>query len=424
MRLLNSSLLLSVLALSPACIHRVPAASTEAVPAVSPVVETAPAPVSDPPLVAEAEAPTPVQNAEPFVVPARAEASAPTATSTARTANTDEDDDGEPTEDDAGDVAEAEVETEDLPAPDGPLYTADVSDEELARMWKDELEKLGSISVGYVHEGRLINGQQFPTSEHWKVVDPPRTWASQETVDYLAAAIGKVKAQFPAAPPLRVNQMSSREGGHLRPHKSHQNGRDVDLGFYYPTAEPIRVRERERYIDVALNWALVRALITETDVQMILVDRRVIDVMYKHALEIGEDKAWLDSVMRRGANSIVRHARRHRDHFHVRFYNPRAQELGRRIVPLLAQRPEQNIVMHRVRKGDTLGAIARRYGTTVTLLQKVNRMRGSFLRLGQVLKVQLRGPCTRCPLPPPVVIPQRRLPPPPILANASSLDAG
>ena len=58
-----------------------------------------------------------------------------------------------------------------------------------------------------------------------------------------------LKARFPDAYPLRVNQLSAREGGWLRPHKSHQNGRDVDLGFYYPTEEPVRVRERERYID-------------------------------------------------------------------------------------------------------------------------------------------------------------------------------
>jgi murein endopeptidase len=291
------------------------------------------------------------------------------------------------------------------------LYTADLSDEALAAQWKDAPESLGSISIGFAEEGRLINARRFPDGEGWVVVTPPMTWATQETIDYVVKAIAQVRAQYPDAPPLRVNQISGPEGGYLRPHHSHQSGRDVDLGFYYPTVDPVRAREREKYIDVAKNWALLKALVTQTDVQLVLLDRRVQKVLYAHALEAGEDKAWLDSLFSSGMRSLVQHARGHRDHFHVRFFNPRAQELGRRVAPLLAQRPEQNLAMHRVKKGDTLGAIALRYGSTVALLRKANHMSGSFLSISRVLKVPLRGPCIHCPVPPPVVLPPRRLPP-------------
>ena len=319
---------------------------------------------------------------------------------------------------------ESESETDDQPvveeaesrepaadgAPDGPRYTEDLSDEDLQEKWKSAPEALGCISIGFADEGRLINAEQFPPGDDWIVVSPGQTWATPETVSYVAAAIRNVRARHPHAPRLRVNQMSAREGGYLRPHKSHQSGRDVDLGFYYPTEEPVRVREREKRIDVALNWELVKSLVTLTDVQMILVDRRVQKVLYEYALRTGEDKDWLDSLFR-SEKPLVQHARRHRDHFHVRFYSPRSQELGRRVAPLLAQRPEQNVATHRVRKGDTLGGIARRYGSSVESLRKVNHMRGSFLRLSQVLRVPLKGPCTRCPVPPPLVVPPRRLPP-------------
>jgi len=63
-------------------------------------------------------------------------------------------------------------------------------------------------------------------------------------------------------------------------------------------------------------------------------------VLYAYALSIGEDKGWLDSVFHAGANSLIKHARRHRDHFHVRFFNGRAQELGRRVQPFMAKDPE------------------------------------------------------------------------------------
>ncbi|MBO6223262.1 MAG: LysM peptidoglycan-binding domain-containing protein, partial [Bacteroidales bacterium] len=41
-----------------------------------------------------------------------------------------------------------------------------------------------------------------------------------------------------------------------------------------------------------------------------------------------------------------------------------------------------------VRKGDTLGAIARRYGTTVSKIQKLNGLRGTMIRAGQKLRVK------------------------------------
>ncbi|WPB82405.1 penicillin-insensitive murein endopeptidase [Archangium violaceum] len=297
--------------------------------------------------------------------------------------------------------------------PNGPLYTAELSDEHLTEMWKKDPATLGSISVGFVESGRMVNAVRVPQSENndWIVVSPELAWGTKETVDYIATAIREVRAQYPKAPPLRVNQLSSREGGYLRPHKSHQNGRDVDLGFYYPTAEPVRVRARENHIDLELNWALLKALAIHTDAQMILVDKRVQKVLYDYALRKGESKEWLDSLFNAGATSLVKHARGHRDHFHVRFFNPRAQELGRRVAPLLALQPDKNIQMHRVRSGDTVGGIALRYGSSINSIKKANRMRGVFLRIGQVLAVPLRGPCTRCPVPPPLVLPPRRMPP-------------
>jgi murein endopeptidase len=296
----------------------------------------------------------------------------------------------------------------------GLRYSADISDEDLFSRWTKDPSTLGSISMGFADEGRLINGAAFPRGEgvDWTVISPHKAFATANTVEQVLTAIKKVRELYPNAPALRVNNMSGPEGGYLRPHKSHQSGRDVDLAFYYPTADVIRTRARENVIDVALNWQLVRALVTLTDVEVIWVDYRVQKVLYDHALTIGEDRTWLDSLFNAGASSLIKHARRHRDHFHVRFYDGRAQELGRRIAPLLAQRQDQNLVMVRVKNGDTLGHIAARYNSGVSVIQKANRMRGSFLRVGQVLRVPLRGPCTRCPVPPAVHVPPRRLPPP------------
>jgi hypothetical protein len=119
----------------------------------------------------------------------------------------------------------------------GVLYSSDLSDEELARLWVESPEKLGSISVGLTEAGRLVNGVQLSPGSAWQLVDAHNAWGTQETVDFLTAAANSVREQFPAAAPLRINHIGKQNGGYLRPHQSHQAGRDVDLGFYYPRGE-------------------------------------------------------------------------------------------------------------------------------------------------------------------------------------------
>ncbi|MEW5743241.1 MAG: penicillin-insensitive murein endopeptidase [Myxococcota bacterium] len=341
-------------------------------------------------------------------------------------AETDDDDgtpegvDGEATEAEAPEAEAALAEGSEVEGACAPgvsdggfLYSADLSDEELARRFVEDPASLGSISVGLAEAGRVMNAVQLEPGDAWQLVTPESAWGTQEAIDALKLVARRVRDTFPTAPPLRVNHIGKKDGGYLRPHQSHQSGRDVDLGFYYQPGVDLQAlkKRREHSIDLGANWALIRALATEVDVQFILVDRRVQKVLYEYALSIGEDKAWLDSLFNAGADSLVRHARRHRDHFHVRFFAPRSQELGRRVQPILAKRPEENLVIHRVKKGDTLGHLAVHYGSTVRLIQKANGLTGTMLRVGRTLNVPLRGPCNNCPLPPPLVVPARKLPP-------------
>ncbi len=56
------------------------------------------------------------------------------------------------------------------------------------------------------------------------------------------------------------------------------------------------------------------------------------------------------------------------------------------------KRPAPEYVVHRVRSGETLGSIARHYGTTVGALQRANGLRSTrLLRIGQRLRVPARG---------------------------------
>jgi LysM repeat protein len=173
-------------------------------------------------------------------------------------------------------------------------------------------------------------------------------------------------------------------------------------------------------MDLGRNWVLLRTLIIEADVQVILVDKAVQNALYDYALSMGEDQAWLDAIFRAGKDSKVQHAKRHKDHFHARLFAPRSQELGRRVQPILNKRPEENIIGYRIRNGDNLGKIAKKHGVTVAMIQKANGMRKTQIRAGRTLRIPLRGPCTHCPIPPPLVLPPRCLPPVASAASAPS----
>lgn len=270
-----------------------------------------------------------------------------------------------------------------------------------------------SLSIGAPDAGLLLNPVAMPEGAFWTIRNPVETYGTQETIDYLQRVIESVQRRFPDSPRLIVGDISHQGGGRLNRHQSHQSGRDVDLGLYYLAGEASDFRHATaKTLDVPRTWALVRALVTETDVERIFLDRVLIRALLAHAREIGEDPAWLDQLIgsdRKGSDAILQHERRHQNHLHVRFFNPIAQNCARiNHKELVAQGllPPPSI-RHRIRNGDTLSTVARRYGVSTTTIKKANRMNGSFLRAGRTLLI----PMQRVPVPEsPLLIPARRLP--------------
>ncbi len=297
-------------------------------------------------------------------------------------------------------------------------YTTDISDADLTSAASQGFAGLGSVSIGAGEAGRLVNGVLFPEGDGsaWTLIEPEKAFGTQETVDAVMLGAIRVKEKFPNIQPLRINHLGKEGGGYLRPHQSHQSGRDVDLGFYYKEGvQPGSPHQsREKLIDLAANWLLVRTLITETDVHFILVDKRIQRVLYDYALRLGEDKEWLASLFLKGNDSVFHHARGHKDHFHVRMYGPRSQELARRLEPIVAKAvpDEKNTVpaQHRVKDGETLGKIAGRYHTSIRRLESLNQLKSRALRIGQVLQIPGRSPI-RWPLTPAVEVPPRHVAP-------------
>lgn len=295
------------------------------------------------------------------------------------------------------------------------------SDERVAAALASEPASLGAMSLGRPNAGALRNGVQLPRDDpRLTPADPARTWGTRETIDALLHAVGEVHRQFQGTPPLHVGHVSAREGGPLRPHKSHQSGRDVDLGFYYVDGARWYSRATQENLDRARTWALLRALIVGSDVEMVLVDHSIQRLLEQHAREIGEDGAWLEDLFRGtpGARPpLFRHVAGHAGHLHVRFYSPEARETARRVTPHLrrtgALPPTRHVVLHRARAGDTLQRLAKRYGTTMAAIRSENRLRGAKLVAGHTYRIPRDGPPPAPETAPdrPVRVPPRRMPP-------------
>lgn len=290
-------------------------------------------------------------------------------------------------------------------------------DEELLRRIQADSASLGSLSIGAPGGGILVNPVPLTSEPGWTLIDPNGAFSTSETAAFIRTAIGTVHELFPDTPAISIGDISFQAGGRMKRHLTHQSGRDVDFGFYYKTGyQAWYVAGTAANLDLPRNWALVRALLLRTDIETILLDTRIQRLLYAHALKIGEDKDWLDRVfqfVKGNAKARIVHVAGHRTHYHVRFFNRVAQELGRRVYPFLVQldkiKPPVYSVPHYVRNGETLGHIAARYGVSVRAIQQFNGLAGTLIRAGRSLRIPLRG--VSAPPMAPVVVPVRPLAP-------------
>jgi LysM repeat protein len=297
-----------------------------------------------------------------------------------------------------------------------PASLLELSDEELARRIEADPGSIGPVSIGAPGSAVIFNAVSLAAGPRWEIAPGADCWGTSETMEAIEAAIDTVHQLFPDTPPIFIGDISNRAGGRLKRHESHQAGRDVDFGFYYKPGQGTWFTVgTAANMDVARNWALVRAFLARTDVETIFLDTRIQKLLYQYALSIEEDKLWLDRVFQfsRGSReAIIQHLPNHRTHYHVRFYNPVAQELGRRAHPTLVQLklmdPPVFTVAHLARPGQTLGHLAARYGTSVRAIMQANGLTTTQIGAGRVYRIPVRS---AAPPAQPIVVPARMLPP-------------
>jgi len=201
-----------------------------------------------------------------------------------------------------------------------------------------------SQSVGRPQHGRLVDGELFKNVPGTFLRREDQTWGTNETVRALKAAIAEVRRKYPRVHDITVGDISRKDGGFLGPHKSHQSGLDVDIGFYFmgqPKAGPRSFLDATRIgLDLEATWAFIMALVGQSEeasnVEYMFIGTPVQEKLYKYAQSKGVSEAKLDWIFQyprgsRAMRGVIRHEPGHTNHIHIRFKCPSGDQacLGR-----------------------------------------------------------------------------------------------
>jgi penicillin-insensitive murein endopeptidase len=207
---------------------------------------------------------------------------------------------------------------------------------------------LGTSGDGTLRHPALLpfEGDGYAVPAPWRVRHA--NYGTEPLVGAVARAARTVAREVPGGT-AAVGDLSHRAGGQSVQHRSHQDGRDVDI-FYYALdgeGQPARLSEAMLHyapdgravrwsppkgmhaparpvpayrFDARRNWAFVRALLTDPDaeVQWIFMQRGLGAALLREAAAAGDDPA----LLARAAYIIHEpsDSEPHDDHMHVRLF--------------------------------------------------------------------------------------------------------
>lgn len=224
------------------------------------------------------------------------------------------------------------------PAVSTKLAAPSLSTGELAERVAEDPASLGSASVGRPTRGRLWGGKKLLSNDHVEVVTKPYAWGTAGAVVSIERAARIVHCRFPKSHKLHVGSLSRKFGGPLWPHRSHQSGLDADIGYFYTDGSVWYQHATEKRLDVRRTWALIEALYSGGNVEYLFIDRKVQPLLREHAERVapGLIIPLFDGTIQK--QPLIRHARGHTTHMHVRFHDPAAKKNAKRLLPHIGQR--------------------------------------------------------------------------------------
>lgn len=173
--------------------------------------------------------------------------------------------------------------------------------------------RAGGESIGRPNRGRLREGIALPASEHYNVRVPYQGYGASTAVRDVQRAIAGFRTETGFDDPITIGAMSRRTGRRLRPHKSHQSGRDIDVRLpAMPFVDGHSLESHE--VDWHATYALIEAFVRTGDVGVIFLERKFWRRVRSAGQRLGADDARIEHVI-----SHLKHERGHTGHIHVRF---------------------------------------------------------------------------------------------------------
>lgn len=190
----------------------------------------------------------------------------------------------------------------------------------------------GPRASGEPSRGRLVGGVALEAASGLAVRNTERAYGLPTTVDAIKMAYGRMNAHFAENTVVLVGDLSLKNGGLMRPHKSHQNGLDADIA--YLTTDCINTRCDMRdvtadEVDVPRQWYVFEDWLRQDMVEFIFVPYLLQERLYEFAKARGADSTelsqWFQYPNGKHARSgVIRNWSGHNNHYHVRFKNTRS----------------------------------------------------------------------------------------------------
>ncbi|MCB9731154.1 MAG: penicillin-insensitive murein endopeptidase [Deltaproteobacteria bacterium] len=192
-----------------------------------------------------------------------------------------------------------------------------------------------SASVGEVSRGKLVDPVALAASRTIKV-NKGANFGTAELVTAIEAAVAHVHDRFPKTCAVKVGDLSRKTGGFLSGHRSHQSGRDADIGFWMADG---RARGRfqkatAKTIDAARTWAFLESLLEGGDLEYAFIDWKLQKPLYEYARDVAKVSPaklarWFQYPRpARQREGIIRHYPKHDNHLHIRVHARRSVARG------------------------------------------------------------------------------------------------
>jgi len=172
----------------------------------------------------------------------------------------------------------------------------------------------------YTHRSWLKGGVQMQPGDGYNLRRPDNAWGTKAAVNGITTALAHYHVLEPDAPLVQVGDISRSNGGPLRSHMSHQDGRDVDIGYVYAPRED---KTQPRKLDLARTWTLIDVFVNGEGVSAIFMAYKLQRRLYEHAKSVGVSEERLNEIFeypREGDHkALIYHWPGHAQHFHVRY---------------------------------------------------------------------------------------------------------